>query len=164
MNVVILAVAICLAGAGAEALFAGSKVRDHLRTLRQPAGSPPFAIWAFIGLAYYAVFFTVLLRALSSNAGVRLFVIADTIAVLLMNAVWNLFFFRAKKFAFAFVLSCVYTLVVLVLLVVLVPVDRVSSFLVATYAAYLVYANIWQYRIWQLNRNYQSGSSESTAG
>jgi tryptophan-rich sensory protein len=153
VNVVFVTTAICLAAAGAEALFAGSRVREHLRMLRQPSGSPPFVIWAFIGAAYYAIFFTVLLRAWRCTNSVRALIIAITITVLLLNAVWNYFFFRAKKYASAFVLSCVYTVVVLALFAALVPADRVSSFLVGAYAAYLAYADIWQYRIWQLNRS-----------
>jgi len=110
-------------------------------------------LWLLIGVAYYAVFFIVLVRILRAGTTARPMILALIGAVLFLNALWNLFFFRTKKYGSALVLSGCYSAIVVVLFFLLFSADRTSALLVSAYALYLVYGGVWQFRLWQLNRS-----------
>jgi len=43
-------------------VLAGSGVRQRFQELRLPAAAPPMGLWVLIGVAYYVIAFTLLVR------------------------------------------------------------------------------------------------------
>jgi tryptophan-rich sensory protein len=106
-----------------------------------------------IGLGYYAVFFTILLRLLTSRDGaVRAVSLGLSVVLFAANAAWNYLFFRKKNVRAAQLFSVAYSAVAVVLLVLLMRTDSFSATLLSLYVVYLIFANHWQYKLWLANR------------
>ena len=149
---VVYAIAICAAAAALEGVLAGRGVRDRLAELRLPRYSPPIALWFVIGGLFYAVCFTVLYRLfLLPASGSRTAALALILGVMLMNALWNLIFFRMRDPFLSFVGFLPYVLLVLALLAVLLGLDRTAAWVLLPYVLYLVYATAWGYGVWRRN-------------
>ena len=153
MSTTLLCLIICIAAAVLEGVLAGGGVRQRLASLRMPPYSPPFAVWVVIGLVYYAICFAVLYRLLSMPGVVPLRQWAVMLfgSVMLINALWNYFFFRTRNLFHAFVIGFPYSLIALVLFLLLLRFDRVAAFCLLPYLFYLIYANGWGYYLWKLN-------------
>jgi hypothetical protein len=61
----LVAFLICLLAVITEGLLAGESVRQHLREIRLPCASPPMWLWLAIGLAYYVICYSILVRLLA---------------------------------------------------------------------------------------------------
>ena len=144
---------ICVAGALLEGICAGAGVKDYLRNLKWPSYSPPLWAWYVIAAVYYAVVFVCAYRILQRPASVpfRNIAFALVLSVVVMNAVWNLLFFRAKDLAATFFFSICYSVVVVGLWYCLSRFDRVAPAAIGFYGLYLIYANVWGYRLWRIN-------------
>lgn len=122
--------------------------------LQRPRYSPPFWGWIVIGLFYYVVCFTVLYRLLLAQATVpfRVAAIGLLATMMLINVVWNWFFFRTRNLWHAFLLTLPYTAIAVLLFCSLLSVDRTAATCFAPYLVYLGFANIWGYSVWKLNQ------------
>ena len=149
----VVAALVCLAGVGAEALFAGPGVRERLRELRQPRLSPPFAVWMVVGGAYYVICFVLLFRLFRADwsGGVRALALLCLVLLMSLNALWNLYFFRRRDLRGSFVVSVVYGLIALALTVTLSRLGDGSVWVFAPYQIYLVYGAYYGYATWRLN-------------
>jgi tryptophan-rich sensory protein len=147
------AVAICVVAAALEGLFAGRGVKGRLAQLRQPPGSPRFAVWVAIGLCYYAICFVVLSRLIASTPSpLRWAAFAAMIALLIGNAVWNLVFFRRKNVDASVMVLMAYVGIALAVIILLILVDPVSALVFLPYLLYLAYATWWLLSLRSLNR------------
>ena len=153
MNAYLAASMICVAGALFEGICAGTGVKEYLRSLKWPSYSPPLWAWYAIAAVYYAVVFVCADRILERPATLPFRNIAFTLllSVVVLNAVWNLLFFRAKNLGATFVFSLCYSVVVVACWYFLSRFDRVAATAVGFYGLYLIYANVWGYRLWRLN-------------
>jgi tryptophan-rich sensory protein len=157
--------AACLAAVALEGLCAGRGIKRRLAELRFPSFAPPLWAWVAIGGAYYGACFLVLYRlcSLSATVPLRNLCLALLAGVMLVNALWNLFFFRTRNLVHAFLVGLPYSALAVTLFVVLLRVDRTAAWGFSPYVPYLlVYANLWGYRVWQLNR--PSAKSPATGG
>ena len=143
-----------MAGAGAEALLAGSGVRERLSELRQPRLSPPFRVWLVVGGAYYVICFVLLFRLFRADwrEGVGAAALVCLVVLMSLNALWNLYFFRRRDLRGSFVVSVVYGVIALALTVVLARLGDGSVWVFAPYQIYLVYGAYYGYATWRLNR------------
>jgi tryptophan-rich sensory protein len=150
---IIYCLAICALGAALEGLFAGSSIKQRLANLRLPSYSIPFWGWMVIGGLYYVICFAVLYRLfLLPLTPVRSAAFALLGAIMLINALWNYFFFRTGNLFHAYLLGLPYSGIALSLfLLLLLRVDRIGAWCLLPYILYLFYANIWGYRVWKLN-------------
>jgi tryptophan-rich sensory protein len=151
----VMALVICVSAAALEGICAGTGIRDSFRRLKWPSYSLPLGLWYAIGAAYYAALFICLYRVLQQPATLpfRTAALILLISIGLLNAVWNVLFFRKKNLGAAFVFSLCYSFVVTAGYYYLSRLDRVAAILIGAYGVYLVYANIWGYRVWRLNRD-----------
>ena len=145
--------AICAGGAALEGLFAGRGVKRRLAELQQPRYAVPLWGWIIIGVVYYVICFAILYRLFelpaTSGCNTALGLLGG---IMFGNALWNYFFFRTRNLFHANVIGVCYTLSALSLfLLLLVRVDRTAAWYLLPYILYLIYANIWGYRIWKLN-------------
>ena len=150
---IVTAVAVCIAGALLEGLCAGSGVKKYLGELRWPSFSPPLWAWYTIGVVYYVVVFVCAYRILQHPATepFRNAALTLLVGVVVLNAVWNVLFFRAKNLKATFVFSMCYSVVVIGCWYCLSQFDHLAAFVFGFYVTYLVYANVWGYRVWRLN-------------
>jgi tryptophan-rich sensory protein len=147
----ISAAALCIAAALLEAVCAGRGVRQRMAALRWPSYSVPFSGWMVIGGVYYVICFTVLIRLMLTTSPLRTLTFALLGMVMVVNALWNVFFFRTGDLRHAFLVGLLYSAAALVLLVTLWQVDDVAASCFSPYVIYLFYANVWSYRVWKLN-------------
>ena len=146
------ALAICIAAAALEGVFAGRGVKLRLAQLRQPLHSPPFAVWVGIGLFYYSICFVVLSRLIGAAASpLRSAGLALVAALLIGNATWNLVVFRHENVEAGAIVSVVYAVLALAVAILLVLVDPVSAWVFLPYLIYLGYATWWVLALRRLN-------------
>ena len=150
---IVTALAVCIVGALLEGLCAGSGVKKYLGELRWPSFSPPLWAWYTIGVVYYVVVFICAYRVLRRPATepFRNAALTLLVGVVVLNAVWNVLFFRAKNLKATFVFSLIYSIVVIACWYCLFQFDHLAAFVFGFYVIYLVYANVWGYRVWRLN-------------
>lgn len=151
---VVYALLVCFAGVLLEAVCAGGDIRARLESIRKPRFAPPLWGWIVIGVAYYVVCFVVLCRLflLDGHVPLRGAGISLALAFMLINGLWNCFFFRTRNLLHCLLIGAAYSAVALVLWTVLLRIDRVAAFCLTPYLAYLGYANFWGYALWKLNR------------
>jgi tryptophan-rich sensory protein len=150
---VIYSLAICATGAALEGLFAGQGIKQRLATLRLPSYAIPFWGWMVIGGFYYLICFAVLYRLFLLPPSVQrtaAFILIG--AMMLINALWNYFFFRTRNLFHAYLLGLPYNAIAISLfLLLLLRLDRMAAWCLFPYILYLFYGNLWGYRIWKLN-------------
>ncbi len=152
-SALVYSLAACAISLALEALFAGSGVKARFAELRVPRYAPPLWAWVVIGAFYYVICFAVLYRLLSMPGVVPLRQWAVMLfgSVMLINALWNYFFFRTRNLFHVFVIGFPYSLIALVLFLLLLRLDRVAAFCLLPYLFYLIYANALGYYLWKLN-------------
>lgn len=149
----LVAFLICLVAVIAEGLLAGRNVRQHFREIQLPRASPPMWLWIAIGLAYYVICYSILVRSLSGGHNVA---VGLLVLILAANAFWNYLFFRARNYFACLVFSIGYGVLAVALLLLLANLDRSSALVLLPYVAYLAYAGRLQYSIWRLNTSRRS--------
>ena len=145
-----LAFALCAIAAAFEGLCAGRDPMAKLKALRQPSWSPSPAAWIVIGIAWYAICFTALVRLLPLWPQHPWPVIL-LCALMLANGAANILAFRLERLDLAFYFLFPYWLLLGAFLWLTCPVDALVCALFAVYAVYQLYAAVWAYRLWKLN-------------
>src|SRR6266850_383649 len=117
ISALIYSIAACVVSVALEALFAGSGIKARFAELRIPRYAPPVWAWIVIGVFYYVICFTVLYRLLSMPGvlPLRWWAVMLLGGFMLINAVWNYFFFRTRNLFHAFLIGLPYALIALVL-------------------------------------------------
>ena len=128
-------------------------MKSHLRSIKWPSYSPPLWAWYVIAVIYYAVVFICAYRILQqpSTMPFRNAALVLLLSVVVLNALWNLLFFRAKHLAATFALSVGYSVIVMACWYCLTRFDDLAAAALSFYAIYLLYANVWGYQVWRLN-------------
>ena len=152
VRTLLLAAAVCIAAALLEAFCAGRGIRQRMAALRWPRYSVRFSGWMVIGGVYYLICFAVLTRLMLTTSPLRTVPFLLLGRVMLINALWNVFFFRTRNLRHAFLVGLAYSAAALALLLTLWRVDVAAASCFSPYVIYLFYANAWGYRVWQLNR------------
>ena len=150
MNRYLLALVICIGMAAFEGVCAGRDPMKQLRGLRQPRWSPPPLVWILIGVFWYAICFTALVRLLRTydqNASP----VWLLIALMAANAGANVPQFRMRRLDLAFLYLFPYWALLSAFIWCVRSVDPLSLGLFAVYAGYQIYAAAWGWSLWQLN-------------
>jgi len=148
----LMALAICAGAAAFEALCAGRDPLGQLEATKQPPWSPPNWVWVLIGIAWYGICYVGLVRLLPLWPAQRLAVILLA-ALMLANGAANLLQFRMKRLDLAVAFIAPYWLLLAAFFWTACPLDRLICGLFAIYGAYQVYAALWGYQLWRLNRS-----------
>lgn len=152
---------ICAISAALEGILAGRGVRERFGELRLPRFSPPLPVWFAIGGLFYVVCFTVLYRLLRLPAsGLRNAALGLLVGMMLVNALWNYTFFRARNLLLSFVAFLPYGLMAITLFALSLKIDRGAALWLAPYLVYLVYATAWGYALWKGNRRGQAAAND----
>jgi len=151
----IAAAGVCAVSAALEGLCAGRRVRAVFAALQAPRFSPPLSVWFAIGLLYYATFGFVLYR-LFVHPGDRALVrgtVALVAAMMVLNASWNLIFFRARNLFAAWIMGSAAPIPDILLLLCLRRLDALAALALLPYLVYRAYAVWWGYAVWIANRD-----------
>jgi translocator protein len=150
---VVISLGICILAATAEGILSGKRPMEVLATLRQPRFTPPRRVWIIIGVFYYVICFTVLVRLLRMDGVNRLQYSATVLmfVLLALNALFNSMLFRSRNVFAAFLLFVPYDLVAVTIQICLFRLDNIAAYVFVPYLAYLVFATVWGYRLWRLN-------------
>ena len=151
MNRYLLALLICVVMALLEGVCAGRDPMTQLRELRQPHWSPPSFVWIVIGIFWYAICFTALVRLLptydQNSASVWLL-----IALMTANAGANVPQFRMRRLDIAFLYLFPYWGFLAAFMWSIRNVDSVTLGLFGIYSVYQLYAAAWGWTLWQMNK------------
>ncbi len=151
---ILFSLLICAGGALLEGLSAGREIKQRLAELRMPRFAVPFWGWIVIGALYYVICFAIACRLfLLPPSPARHLAFALLGSVMLINAAWNYFFFRARNLGQAYWIGWPYSVLAVALFILLLRVDRTAARCLLPYMVYLFYANSWAYRVWKLNPN-----------
>ena len=144
---------VCVFAAGLEGLCAGKNVKSYFAELKQPRYSPPLWVWTIIGGLFYVTFFFVLYRVLrqENQTALRTATIILILVMMLLNALWNYFFFRARKLFISLASAALAPLMDLALLICLINLNRVAAWALIPYLIYRVYSLWWVYRLGKVN-------------
>lgn len=146
----LIALAICIAAAAFEGLCAGRDPMGQLTALKQPRWSPPTWVWVLIGIAWYGICFTGLVRLLPLWPEEKLPVLL-LVALMLLNAAANIPAFRMKRLDLAFAFFVPYWPVLAAFLWAVCPLDSFTCGLFSAYSIYQIYAAAWAYQLWRMN-------------
>ena len=109
-------------------------------------------VWFVIGGLFYVVCFMVSYRLFRlPGSGLRDAAIALLVCMMLMNALWNYLFFRARDLFLSFVACLPYGFVAVALFVLTLELDRLAALILLPYILYLGYALAWGYGLWKRN-------------
>jgi tryptophan-rich sensory protein len=151
MNRYLLALLICAGMALLEGVCAGRDPMTKLRELRQPRWSPTSFVWILIGLSWYAICLTALVRLLPAFARSPVSVWL-LIALMAANAGANVPQFRMRRLDIAFLYLFPYWGLLAAFMWSARNSDPVTVTLFGIYAGYQLYAAAWGWRLWQMNK------------
>ena len=141
---------VCVTAAIFETVCAGRDPLAQLRRTKQPAWSPPGWAWLLIGIAWYVICFTALVRLLvfwpERPAPVLLLG-----ALMLANGFAGLLQFRMKRLDLAFLFLAPYWALLGLFLWTACPLDGLVCAMFGGYAVYQLYAAAWGYGLWRMN-------------
>jgi len=131
--------------------------KDHLnwfKSLQKPRILVPMFIFYIVGPLFYLICGTILYRTLEGGLAEKqsLSVFILTIAVLVLNEVWNIFFFGLKSSYYGFIGVVVYLFPCLYLTAMLYNFDFTSMLIFSAYLLWLIYDIVWTYQLWKLNK------------
>jgi tryptophan-rich sensory protein len=147
----VAALLIIVAAAGFEGLCAGRDPMGQLKALNQPRWSPPTWVWVLIGIAWYGICLTGLVRLLPFWPEHKVPIIL-LVAMLLANGAANIPLFRLRRLDLALAFFLPYWVLLAAFMWTVCPLDRLTVALFAIYAAYQVYAALWGYQLLRMNR------------
>ena len=150
MPPLLIATIVTVAVVALESVCAGSAPMNKLRSLRQPWWSPPPWVWVVVGLAWYSIGFIGLARLVPRTGAVV--PVTLLVALLVANALVNIPQFRWNRLDIAFFYLFPYWTLLTIFLVSVWGHDAITLRLFAAYAVYQVYAGLWQWQLWRLNR------------
>jgi tryptophan-rich sensory protein len=141
-----------LAGA-IGALATSTSVHTWYPSLHKPSWTPPSwlfgPVWTllYVGMGTAAWRVWRALGPLESRRLVRLYA-----AQLALNAIWSILFFGQQSPGLALIEVIVLWLVLVRMLALLWPVDRIAGALWALYVAWVTFATLLNAAVWELNR------------
>jgi len=73
--------------------------------------------------------------------------------MMIANGLSNIVIFRVRDLWLAFVIGTVFPFLDIALFICLIYLDRIAAFAMIPYLAYRIYAVLWGYGLWRVNRN-----------
>lgn len=152
-----LALAVCLAAcfvvAGIGGYATSTSVQDWYPTLKKPAWNPPNSVFGpvwtalYLGMGFAAWLVWTKAGFNAARLPLTLFVVQ-----LVLNLAWSFFFFAFRNPGAAFVELCVLWLTIVATLVAFWRVSALAGVLLIPYLAWVSFAGVLNYTVWQLNK------------
>src|SRR3982751_3534325 len=146
-------IGLCLISILIEAISATKKGKQWFDQLKRPKYSFSLRIWYFVGAAYYIIFGIVAYRQFSNSINVISASIILLTLVMILNGLGNFIIFKYRSLKWFYLVIYPFSLLLLSLIVVLVPTDKLSATLASFYFLWLIYDLYYGYNLWRLNRH-----------
>jgi len=158
VSAIFISLGVCILTSALEGVCAGKNVKAYFAELRWPRYSAPLWVWYIIGGVYYLIFFLITYRVLraSGDSILRPVVVGLILFMMIVNALWNYVFFRARNLFLAFVVASLFPILDIALFVSLLWLDKVAAWSLIPYLLYRIYALWWGYGLWKLNGRFES--------
>ena len=145
------AIALCLVSIFIEALSATKTGRLWFEQLKRPKYSFPMRIWYIVGAVYYIIFGIITYRQFSASSNIFSVPIVLLVLVMLINGISNFIIFKYHSIKWFYFIVYPFGLLLLALIIVLAPADKLSAALAFIYFLWLIYDLYYGYNLWKLN-------------
>ncbi len=135
-----------------EAISATKKGRQWFDQLKRPKYSFPLSVWYFVGAVYYIIFGIIAYRQFSNNSTIFSTSIILLTLVMILNGLGNFIIFKFHSLKWFYLVIYPFGLLLLGLILVLEPVDKLSAALASVYFLWLIYDLYYGYNMWKLNQ------------
>lgn len=146
----IIAIIICQLAGFIGSIFTTSSINNWYQTLLRPSFAPPnylFApVWTFLFLLMGISLYLILNKKKMYKFALSLFSIQ-----LLLNILWSFFFFGLKNPLFAFIEIIILWIFILLTIIYFYKIDKLASYLLIPYLAWVSFAAILNYSFYILN-------------
>jgi tryptophan-rich sensory protein len=144
-------IALCLVSILIEALSATKKGRIWFQQLKRPKYSFSLQVWYFVGAIYYIIFGIIAYRQFSANLSTFSASIVLLALVMILNGLGNFIIFKYRSLKWFYLVIYPFGLILLTLILVLLPTDKISALLASLYFLWLIYDLYYGYNMWKLN-------------
>lgn len=144
-------IGLCLISILIEAISATKEGKLWFDKLKRPKYSFSLRIWYFVGAAYYIIFGIVAYRQFSSNLDIFSTPIILLALVMILNGLGNFIIFKYHSIKWFYLVIYPFGLLLLTLIIVLIPYDKLSAVLASIYFLWLIYDFYYGYHLWKLN-------------
>jgi tryptophan-rich sensory protein len=130
---ILVSLGVCVMAAALEGVCAGRNVKSFFAELRFPPFSAPLWVWSIIGGLYYVIFCFVLYRLLrlESDSTLRNAALALILFMMIVNALSNYIFFRARDLRLGFIVGALFPVMDVALFICLMRLERVAAWSLA---------------------------------
>lgn len=144
-------IALCLVSIIIEASSATKKGRTWFQQLKTPKYSFSLQVWYFVGAIYYIIFGIIAYRQFSNNSTLFSTSVILLTLVMILNGLGNFIIFKYRSLKWFYFVIYPFGLILLALILVLLPIDKISSLLASLYFIWLIYDLYYGYNMWKLN-------------
>jgi translocator protein len=149
-----VSILICFAAAGLGSLFTTPAIPTWYAALNKPPFSPPNylfgPVWTLLyilmGISLYIIW----------NKGFKNKKVKDAITLfgiqLFLNAIWSPVFFGAQNLLLAFAIIVAMWIYIVKTIKAFAKIDKMASYLLYPYLAWVSFASILNFSVWFLNR------------
>lgn len=150
----ILSIVICFLAGGLGTLFTTPAIPTWYAGLIKPPFSPPnylfgpvwSTLYLLMGISLYLVW-----RKMKKDKNVK-FALKMFAVQLFLNAIWSPIFFGAKNLGLAFIVIAFMWVFIVKTIQAFSKVDKVASYLLYPYLAWVSFASVLNFSVWLLNR------------
>jgi translocator protein len=144
---------ICFAVGASGSVFTATSVKTWYSGLLKPAGTPPpwafGPVWSILYLLMAAAAWLVWRRRLHEHVWPAL---ALFLAQLILNGLWSFVFFGLRRPGAALLEIIVLLVAIVMTTIRFAEFSRLAFWLMAPYAAWVLYASYLNFGIWRLNK------------
>lgn len=131
--------------------FTFSAITDWYAYLNKPSFSPPNYLFGPVWITLYTLMgisFYIVLRSTAENRSraIKVFLVQ-----LVLNAIWSILFFGLRNPAIAFVEIVFLWIFIILTIKEFSKISKVASYLLYPYLAWVTFASLLNFAIWQLN-------------
>jgi tryptophan-rich sensory protein len=144
-------IGLCLISIVIEGLSATKKGKLWFEQLERPKYSFSLRIWYFVGAVYYIIFGIIAYRQFSGNLNILSTSIILLTLVMILNGLGNFIIFKYHSLKWFYLVIYPFGLLLLALIIVLAPTDKLSATLASVYFLWLIYDLYYGFNIWKLN-------------
>lgn len=144
-------VGLCLISILIEAISATKTGRLRFDQLKRPKYSFSLRVWYFVGAAYYIIFGIIAYRQFSRDGNLFATITILLTLVILLNGFSNFIVFKYRSLKLFYLVIYPFCLLLLSLIIVLIPTDKLSASLASVYFLWLFYDLYYGYNMWKLN-------------
>lgn len=151
---IIVSLLICFTAAALGNVFTISSIPTWYAGLNKPPFNPPNylfgPVWTILYILMAISLFLVWKKGLKDKKikdAIKIFAIQ-----LILNAIWSPVFFGARNLFLAFIIIVVMWIFILKTIRAFAKIDKISSYLLYPYLAWVSFASILNFSVWFLNR------------